>query len=240
MNKRGADLMRFYRLLGELEAMTGGLRRLASASAADVWPRRGVVWFYERGEARTESGQGPRIVRVATHALKPGLTSSLWDRLAADKAGGHRGSQFRGLVGLALCEKLGAAAPKTWGRGTSQEAAARELKLDPALAEKQEAPIETAVSMYVGQMPFVFLAVDDEPSPYSQRAMIEKNSIALLSNFARQSVDVPSDHWLGRQCPREKVRQSGIWHTQHVDEAYDPSFMETMKSCMAEMKTTWV
>jgi hypothetical protein len=239
MNKRGADLMRFYRLLDELAALTGGTRRLATASADDIWPRRGVVWFYERGEERAQSGQGPRIVRVATHALKAGLTSSLWDRLAADRTPAHRGSQFRGLIGLALCEKLGAAAPTTWGRGTTLEAAAREAKLDLAAAEKQEAPIEAAVGMFVGQMPFVFLSVDDEAGPHSQRAFIEKNSIALLSNFARTSVDEASSAWLGRQCPREKVRQSGLWHTQHVDEAYDPSFLETMKSCIQEMRTTW-
>jgi hypothetical protein len=31
MNKRGADLVRFYRLIAELEALNGGLQRLATA-----------------------------------------------------------------------------------------------------------------------------------------------------------------------------------------------------------------
>ena len=77
MKKRGADLVRFYRLLGELEALNQGTHRLAQASVADPWPNRGVVWFYERGENRSDTGTGPRIVRVATHALKRELNTTL-------------------------------------------------------------------------------------------------------------------------------------------------------------------
>jgi hypothetical protein len=59
-----------------------------------------------------------------------------------------------------------------------------------------------------------------------------------LSNYARPPVDAPSAAWLGRRCGREKVRQSGIWNTAHVDAAYDPSFMETMKTLMEDMRTS--
>ena len=99
-----------------------------------------------------------------------------------------------------------------------------------------EAGLETAVSLYIGQMPFLFLSVDDAPGPFSQRALIEKNSIALLSNYARPALDPPSSGWLGRRCGREKVPQSGLWNTQHVDAAYDPSFMDAMKTCMEDMR----
>ena len=236
MQKRGADLVRFYRLMGELEQLNGGARRLASASADMPWPQRGVAWFYEKTETRSDSGQGPRIVRVTTHALKPELNSSLWDRLAADRAGTHRQSPFRTLVGLGLRDMMGNAEPSTWGRGADVAAAARDKKQPAPVIEKQEAALEQAVSVYVGQMPFVFLAVNDEPGPLSARAFIEKNSVALLSNYARSVVDAPSPGWLGRRCGREKVRQSGLWNVNHVDAAYDPSFMDTMKSFMEEMR----
>jgi hypothetical protein len=236
MQKRGADLVRFYRLMGELEQLNGGARRLASATADTPWPQRGVAWFYEKTETRSDSGKGPRIVRVTTHALKPELNSSLWDRLAADRAGTHRQSPFRTLVGLGLRDMMGNAEPASWGRGADAAAAARERKQPQALVEKHEAALEQAVSLYIGQMPFVFLAVDDEPGPSSARAFIEKNSVALLSNYARAVVDAPSANWLGRRCGREKVRQSGLWNVNHVDAAYDPSFMDTMKSFMEEMR----
>jgi hypothetical protein len=236
MQKRGADLVRFYRLMGELEELNGGLRRLASATPEAGWPQRGVAWFYEKTEQRSDSGTGPRVVRVTTHALKPELNSSLWDRLAADKAGTHRQSPFRTLVGLGLRDLMGNAEPASWGRGADAAAAAKERKLPVETVTKQEASLEAATSVYIGQMPFVFLAVDDEPGPGSARAFIEKNSVALLSNYARNVADAPSAGWLGRRCGREKVRQSGLWNMNHVDAAYDPSFMDTMKSLMEEMR----
>jgi hypothetical protein len=142
------------------------------------------------------------------------------------------------LIGLGLRDLMGNAEPQSWGRGADAAAAARERKLAVAAVERQEAQLEAAVSLYVGQMPFIFLDVPDEPGPASARAFIEKNSIALLSNYARPPVDVPSAAWLGRRCGREKVPQSGLWNLTHVDAAYDPSFMDTMKSLMEEMRQT--
>jgi hypothetical protein len=228
MKKRGADLVRFYRLLGELEALNRGTHRLAQASAADAWPNRGVVWFYERGENRSDTGSGPRIVRVATHALKRELNTTLWDRLAQDAGGSHRGSIFRTVIGLSVRDLMGNTEPNGWGRGIA-----------PAPGtEKQEATLEAAVNHYIAQMPFLYLTVNDDPGPMSLRAFIEKNSIALLSNFARTPVDSASPAWLGRRCNREKVAQSGLWNIQHVDEAYDPSFMDAMKTLMEDMRQT--
>ena len=131
---------------------------------------------------------------------------------------------------------MGNAEPKSWGRGVDSAAAAREQGTSLAAVDKQEAALEAAVSVYVGQMPFVVLAVDDPPGPMSARAFIEKNAVALLSNYARNVVDAPSAGWLGRRCGREKVRQSGLWNVSHVDAAYDPSFMDTMKTLMEEMR----
>jgi hypothetical protein len=135
---------------------------------------------------------------------------------------------FRTVIGLALRDLTGKAEPQSWGR--DRAAAADEPP------ERAELALEAAVSLYIGQMPFLFLAVEDEPGPRSERAFIERNSIALLSNYARPPLDPPSAGWLGKRCGREKVRQSGLWNTQHVDAAYDPSFMDTMKTLMEDMR----
>jgi hypothetical protein len=66
---RISDLQNFYGLLGSLAERVGGPRTLAACSGRLGWPRRGVYFFMEDGEIRSDSGTGPRIVRVGTHAL---------------------------------------------------------------------------------------------------------------------------------------------------------------------------
>ena len=62
------------------------------------------------------------------------------------------------------------------------------------------------------------------PDPASRRGYIERNAIGLLSDFDRVSYDRPSRGWLGSHCARPKVRQSGLWNQQHVEESHDPAF----------------
>jgi hypothetical protein len=106
--KRLDDLKRFYDILGVLNERSGGTRLLCECSGKLSWPQRGVYFFMEDGEARSESGMGPRIVRVGTHALAPGSRTTLWQRLSTHRGssrsggGNHRGSIFRLIVGAAL------------------------------------------------------------------------------------------------------------------------------------------
>jgi hypothetical protein len=67
---RHADHVRFYEILGSLEQALGGKRVLKDCDGRMVWPDRGVYFFFEPGETRSDAGSGPRVVRVGTHALK--------------------------------------------------------------------------------------------------------------------------------------------------------------------------
>jgi hypothetical protein len=98
-----------------------------------------------------------------------------------------------------------------------------------------EAPIELAVSAYTRSMPFLWLAVDDAPGPESLRGVIERITIAMVSNFDRPPLDRPSDAWLGHLSGREKVRQSGLWNQRHVDEDYDPAFLDVLKDLISQV-----
>jgi hypothetical protein len=89
--------------------------------------------------------------------------------------------------------------------------------------------LERAVSAELGAMPFLWLEVDDEPQPDSLRGYIEKNSIALLSNVGKDRVDPPSQDWLGNNCDRPLVRESGLWNSRHVNETYDRDFLSTFE-----------
>ena len=221
--QRLADLRRFYGLLAALAARTDGPRYLAECSARTGWPERGVYFFMEPGEDRRDGGTGLRIVRVGTHALKDQSRTTLWTRLSQHKGqrsggGNHRGSIFRLLVGAALIADDPALCA-TWGQGNN---AARDVR-------EVERELESRVSAVIGQMPFLFLHVNDDPGPQSLRGVIERNSIALLSNFGKTPLDPASTGWLGSRCPRDRVRESHLWNQNHVDEAYDPGFLDTLE-----------
>lgn len=206
--------------MDRLEENLAGARTLAGCSGRMDWPGRGVYFFRESGEGRTDTGQGPRIVRVGTHALKAGSATKLWTRLSQHKGqhgtghGNHRGSIFRLIVGAALSRRNGYEFP-TWGK---RELATREVRLG-------ERVLECEVSQVIGNMPFLWLSLQDEAGAQSLRGFIERNSVALLSNYNKPSLDRPSRGWLGHHSDRERVRNSGLWNSNHVDESYDPDFL---------------
>ena len=230
---RANDLASFYALLDRLEADVGGARTLAECSGRMNWPQRGVYFFFECGESRSGSGVGRRVVRVGTHALKRGAGTTIWKRLrqhrgvARTGGGNHRGSIFRLLVGKALASREDVPLPQSWDVKGDPRAAARHLGVDRAAIKQGEAALESLVSTYVGAMPFLWLNVDDAPGPESQRAVIERNAIALLSGGGddRLPHDSPSETWLGHYSDRNAVRRSGLWNNRHVGERYDPSFL---------------
>ena len=233
VTRRINDLERFYAILEDLSEKTGGTRLLSTCSGRMDWPIRGVYFFQEPGEVRTDTGAGLRIVRVGTHALKSGSRATLWNRLSQHKGlaktggGNHRGSIFRLIVGSALMN-TGSEVVPTWGNGSSAPRAIRD----------SEQPLEKRVSDTIGQMPFLWLAIIDDPGPRSLRGYIERNTIALLSNYRKPALDPPSAQWLGQYCDREKVRYSGLWNQNHVDETYDPTFLDELARLVSVMEGT--
>ena len=83
----------------------------------------------------------------------------------------------------------------------------------------------------------VRLAVEDSPGPESLRGLIERKSIALLSNFARDPLDPPSDGWLGHHSDRQRVCRSGLWNNNHVQEKHDPSFLVSLERLIDKYRT---
>jgi len=175
-----------------------------------------------------------RVVRVGTHALKRGSQTTLWDRLRThrgplngERAGGgnHRGSIFRLHVGTAILRKEGLEEQYlTWGVGSSAKREIRDL----------EYSVEKKVSQHIRSMPFLWLEVNDAPSSRSERAYIERNSIALLSNYGKlgtaSAIDPPSKSWLGHYCKNRMVRESELWNVDHVTEKnVDSEFLDKLE-----------
>lgn len=232
---RLSDLIRFYELMQRLECRLGGTKRLSDCNGRMAWPERGIYFFFEQGEERSDSGQGHRIVRVGTHALTDGSKSTLWNRLSQHRGqtgggGNHRGSIFRLLVGNSLKTQQDLVEPSTWGLGSDPGQAAKRFGLTREQVKEQESALEHEVGKRIGDMPFLWLDINDQPGPDSMRGKIERNSIALLSNYKKSALDAPSTNWLGQYCDREKVRLSGLWNNNHVDEEYDPAFLVVLEN----------
>jgi len=235
---RPDDLDRFYDHLAALDDRVGGARKLKDCTGYMDWPDRGVYVFLEPGE--THSTDQRRVTRVGTHAVSAGSSTSLWDRLkqhygtgsgSADHphGGNHRGSVYRKRVGEALIEKhaLHDDYPD-WGVRWSS------VDRDRSTVRDEEYVLERRVSTYVREQPFLWIALDDEPAADSDRAYVERNAIALLSNVEGQSIDPRANDWLGRHSRSRQIRQSGLWNVDHVGEAYDPRFLDRLAQAVED------
>lgn len=233
---RQNDIDRFYGLLDRVEQTVGGKRKLTDCTGYMDWHDRGVYFFFASDEYRDTVDQ-LRVTRIGTHAVSAGSSTSLWNRLRThrganrgtyDGGGNHRGSVFRKRVGEAFVERdiLHEQYPH-WGEGSS---AKRERRLS-------ELEMERRVSDYIRNLPFLWVDIDDEPSADSKRAYIERNTIALLSNYQRDAVDPRSNEWLGELSQSESIRESGLWNVNHVDESYDGEFLDELNAAITAMET---
>jgi hypothetical protein len=205
---RKAALEQFYRLLDVLYQRVGGYRVLKDCHGGMAWPRRGVYFFFEEGEYRQAGGL--RVVRVGTHAVSAGSQTTLWDRLRA-----HRG-------------------PADPSRPSAYEVGGSAFRLQIAIAldQIQDRP---NINQVIGRMPFLWVGVDDEPSPLSERRYVERSAVALLSNYGKAPIDSPSPTWLGRHSVHGEVKLSGQWSLNDVDRSYKPHFLDVLSYHVARM-----
>lgn len=222
---RALDL---YELVG-LMGLRFGFRHLGACNGRLDWPQRGVYFFVDPAEPGPSAAVPGRVVRVGTHALKTGSSSTLWRRLSQHRgqrngSGNHRGSVFRLHVGRSLIAR-DSIALGTWGVGSSATPDVRAV----------ERELEERVSGYLAELLVTFVPVLDEPGPRSMRGFIERNSIGSLS-AARDLGSGPSDVWLGWHAPSGAVQESGLWNVRHVGESVDCSFIQTLDSLIASSK----
>ena len=164
---RIGDLDKFYSLIRKLSGGLNGGMKLKEATGNNGWPGKGVYFFFEDGEFRKTEPFESRVVRVGTHAVSEGSSSSLWNRLRTHRGGinlggNHRGSIFRLHVGKSLISKEKLDYP-SWGVG---QTAPKEIK-------EKEKLLEIKVSEVIGNMKILWLQISDRASADSDRSYIE-------------------------------------------------------------------
>lgn len=246
---RLSDLKKFYKLIAEIKIIIGGAHKLSEclgrkkcpghmkcpspmgwSDRVDPKQNMGVYFFQENSENQRDTGEGPRIVRVGTSkALCNRFRQTKGNSSKGNLSGGgnHRASVFRRLIGDALINRDNLEYPTWEHKPISKEDREREL------------PLERDVSKVIGKIPFLWLVVNDEPGKESDRGYIERNAIALLSNYGKKDKEVldrQSCGWLGQHSSRKKVQKSRLWNSNHVNDKYDPNFLEKMKKYICQME----
>lgn len=160
-------------------------------------PANGVYFFFEKGE--TYKGMD-RIVRVGTHTGDGNLPSRLDQHL--NKENKDR-SIFRKNIGRAILNKSNDLFLKDWNLDLTTKAAKEKYSalID---SEKLEAT-EKQVSEYMrNNLSFSVFEVATKENRLSMERLIIK-TISDDDDFK------PSDNWLGKSSPVEKIRESGLW-----------------------------
>lgn len=193
-------------------------------------PEKGVYFFFEPNETRQNSNSD-RVVRIGTHAAIANSNATLYERLynhkgSKDLTGNHRGSVFRKLIGYSLLYKENLNYLH-WGNKSKK--GDKPIKL-------LEKSLEKIVSTYLHTLPFTVLEVPGHASKANDRAFIEKNSIALLSNYGRPIIDKYSKNWLGQYSKDTKVIGSGLWNSDYVErELIDANYFNVFEKHLKKM-----
>ncbi|GAA4074913.1 hypothetical protein GCM10022389_20680 [Flavobacterium cheonanense] len=226
MNRK-EQIDEFYELIEKLP-----IRYLKDVKNSDL-PEKGVYFFFEDGENRTNLNQ-KRVVRIGTHAVQANSKATLYKRLKQHSGpnhgyGRHRMSVQRELIGYSIRNKEYSGEYNEWG--------IRNEKSNKIILI-QEKKLEKEVSDYILNMPFIVLKVEGDSSKDNLRAYIESNSIKLLSNYCKTPVDPPSENWLGLYCDNNKVIKSGLWNRKEIEEnsEIDFYFFEKLKHLINDMK----
>lgn len=217
-----ADLDQAYQIIERLIGKRG-LIPFREAIQHEM-PTAGIYLFFDRQEPRLKNIDHLRVIRVGTHGVASGSKATLRDRMRAhygtsSGGGNHRSSIFRLHVGRSMILAGRSKAVKTWG--------SVELPKSHTL-RRQEAKLESNVSEYIGNLLVATIDVPGDSSKENDRAYLEQNLIALISNTYRP-LDPPSHRWLGRFSEKAEIRRSGIWNVNHTAQTYDPKFLAMLE-----------
>ena len=166
----------------------------------------GIYIMYEEGE----TFQGlDRIVRVGTHDGDGNLYKRLKEHYVNEN---KDRSIFLKRVGSAILAKNKDPYLDVWEVDTTTPENKNKVQAQLNPAHEQQIT-QQAVAHIRNKISFVVFEVKTK----EERLRLEKKIIATLSKAAKDGFIEPSQGWLGNFSPDPKVRQSGLWQSQHLD-----------------------
>ncbi len=183
-------------------------------------PENGLYCFYETGENWGHGGNKPRIVRVGSHRqgnfqnriIKHFLLNEKMMNFDKNRPKpSDRRSIFRKNIGRALLWRDGDEYCFTWEidftNRANKDAYSHLRDID------KEKKIENEITKILRErFSFRFIEINDEAVRLGKGGL----ESALIGMVARCRGCRPSENWLGRFSPVEKIRDSGMWLVQHL------------------------
>ncbi len=181
----------------------------------------GIYFFYERGEYWGHQNNKPRIVRIGTHK-RNNFRSRISEHYLFNekKMGFGKNNQkpsdrsiFRKNIGRALLNQ-------------TQEKYLDIWEIDFTIKEnrknyghmrdiQKEKKIEYKITRIMrDDFLFRFIVIHEEEKRIGESGL-EK---PLTGTFSQCRLCKPSDRWLGNHSPVEKIRDSGLWQVQHLNQ----------------------
>jgi len=197
-------------MTNECEALHNLFRRLEKYSFPfdeSKIPSNGIYILFEEGE---EGHQGQRIVRVGTHTGVNQLRSRLRQHFINEN---KDRSIFRKNIGRALLKQNDDPFLKSWELDLTTRKARD--KYTSSIDFDYQNEIESQVSQYI-QTRFSFCVF--EVNNKNERLEIEAKIISTVSWCEDCK---PSNTWLGKFSPKDKIVKSGLWL---VNELYKAPF----------------
>ena len=198
------------------------LKRIRFPFDLETLPRNGIYFFYEKGESWGHGGNNPRIVRIGTsrdgnfrsrideHFLLKNEQSRM--DFGIDKPAPHERSIFRKNIGRALLKMRGDDAYlRIWNKDFTTHQARAEYGNERDI--DKEKSLETEITMTLRRsFEFRYLIVNVQAERMNSSGLESK----LIGTVAHCGMCRPSDQWLGRYSPIDKIRMSGLWLVQHL------------------------
>lgn len=167
-------------------------------------PLNGIYILFENGE----TGHGlDRIVRIGTHTGANQLRSRLHQHYILEN---KDRSIFRKNIGRAILNKRNNQYLKIWQIDFTT--INKKAEYGHLINHKFQSQIESEVSKYI-QNNFSFCVF--EVTDIDKRLELESRLISTVSACSQCG---PSNNWLGRYSPVEKIKSSGLWQ---VNELYN-------------------
>ena len=190
-------------ICAELHDLMVTLERHPFPPSARV-PENGVYFVFERGERAHEKD---RIVRVGSHTGRGNLAT----RLAEHATHNKDRSIFRKNIGRALLNRAHDSFLQSWNLDLTSRA--NRDRYGASVDFEKQGRVEAEVTAHIeGQMSAAVVGFADAAEAlYFERLCIGTLSACTLCK--------PSPAWLGNFSPEARIRESGLWQVQHLQEA---------------------